>query len=131
MKSSLIVFASALLLAATGAFAQAPAPAPKAAAPAAAPAAAGPTDAQIAHIVVTANTVDINAGKLAETKGHSKDVKAFGKMMVTDHTGVNKQAVALVTKLKVTPEDNPTSQSLKKGGEENLATLKGLKGAAF
>ena len=113
MKSLLIVFASALLLAATGAFAQAP------------------TDAQIAHIVVTANTVDINAGKLAETKGHSKDVKAFGKMMVTDHTGVNKQATALVTKLKVTPEDNPTSQALKQGGEENVKKLKGLKGAEF
>jgi putative membrane protein len=51
--------------------------------------------------------------------------------MVTDHSGVNKQAVALVTKLKVTPEDNPTSQSLKAGGEENLKKLKRLKGAAF
>ena len=51
--------------------------------------------------------------------------------MVTDHTGVNKQAVALVTKLKVTPEDNPTSQSLKQGGIENVKSLKGLKGAAF
>jgi putative membrane protein len=36
-----------------------------------------------------------------------------------------------VTKLKVTPEDNPTSQSLKSGGESNLAHLKTLKGAAF
>ena len=135
MKSSLIVFASALLLAATGALAQGtpapqPAPAGKSAAPAA-PAAAGPTDAQIAHIVVTANAVDINAGKLAQTKGKSKDVKAFGKMMVTDHTGVNKQATALVKKLKVTPEDNPTSQALKQGGEENVKKLKGLKGAEF
>jgi putative membrane protein len=33
--------------------------------------------------------------------------------------------------LKVTPEDNPTSQSLKAGGEKNLATLEGLSGAAF
>jgi putative membrane protein len=62
---------------------------------------------------------------LAESKGASKDVRAFGKQMVTDHSGVNKQAVALAKKLKVTPEDNPTSQSLKKGGEDNLATLKG------
>jgi len=132
MKSSLIVFTSALLLAAGGAFAQAPAKAPAPApAPAAAPAPAGPTDPQIAHIVVTANQVDIDAGKLAQSKGHSKDVKAFGKQMVTDHTGVNKQAVALVTKLKVTPEDNPTSQSLKKGGEDNVKNLKTLKGAAF
>ena len=51
--------------------------------------------------------------------------------MITDHTGVNKQAVELVTKLKVTPEDNPTSKSLKEGGDKNLAHLKTLKGAAF
>ena len=60
-----------------------------------------------------------------------KDVKAFGKMMVTDHTGVNKSAVALVTKLQVKPEDNPTAESLKKGGEDNIKHLKTLKGSAF
>ena len=91
----------------------------------------GPNDAQIAHIVVTANQVDIDAGKLAEARGKSKEVKAFGKMMVTDHTGVNKQATALVKKLKVKPEDNDTSKSLKKGGQENVAALKKLKGDAF
>ena len=90
-----------------------------------------PNDAQIAHIVVTANQVDIDAGKLGEKHGTSADVKAFGKMMVTDHTGVNKQAVALAKKLGVKPEDNPTSQSLKKGGEENVKHLKTLKGAEF
>jgi putative membrane protein len=51
--------------------------------------------------------------------------------MVTDHTGVNKAATDLITKLKVSPLDNPTSQSLKAGGEKNLAHLKTLKGAAF
>jgi putative membrane protein len=90
-----------------------------------------PNDAQIASIVVTANQVDIDAGKLAESKGSNAQVKAFGKQMVTDHSGVNKQAVALVTKLKVKPEDNATSKSLKAGGEENLANLKKLSGAAF
>jgi putative membrane protein len=90
-----------------------------------------PNDAQIASIVVTANQVDIDAGKLAESKGSNPEVKAFGKQMVTDHSGVNKQAVALVTKLKVKPEDNPTSESLKKGGEDNLKNLKTLSGAAF
>jgi putative membrane protein len=99
---------------------------------AAAPAfAQAPTDAQIASIVVTANQVDIDAGKLAETTSTNADVKSFATLMVTDHTGVNKQAVELVTKLKVTPEDNPTSKALKAGGEENIANLKKLKGAAF
>ena len=92
---------------------------------------AGPNDAQIAHIVVTANQVDIDAGKLAEKKGASGEVKAFGKMMITDHSGVNKQAIALAKKLKVKPQDNDTSKALKKEGQENLAKLKGLKGAAF
>ena len=91
----------------------------------------GLNDAQIASIVVTANQVDIDAGKLAASRATNADVKKFGEQMVTDHTGVNKSAVDLVTKLKVTPEDNPTSQSLKAGGEKNLANLKTLKGAAF
>ncbi len=90
-----------------------------------------PNDAQIAGIVVAANTVDIDAGKLAKSKSHNKEVKEFAKRMITDHSGVNKQATALVTKLKVTPEDSDTSKSLKDGGATNLAKLKGLKGAAF
>src|SRR3954463_12732455 len=77
-------------------------------------------DAQIASIVVTANQVDIDAGKLASTKAANPDVKKFAQLMVTDHTGVNKSAVELATKLKVTPEDNPTSKSIKTGGEENV-----------
>jgi putative membrane protein len=94
-------------------------------------AAQAPSDAQIASIVVVANQVDIDAGHLAESRASGADVKAFARQMVTDHTGVNKQAVALVTKLQVVPEDNPTSQSLKKGGDDNLRSLKSLKGTAF
>jgi putative membrane protein len=89
------------------------------------------TDPQIASIVVTANQVDIDAGKLAESQASSAEVKAFGRQMATDHTGVNKQATELVTRLKVKPEDNPTSKSLASGGAENVNHLKQLKGAAF
>jgi putative membrane protein len=92
---------------------------------------AGPSDAQIAAIVVAANQVDIDAGKLAVGKAQSKEVKAFAQQMITDHTGVNKQATDLVTRLKVKPEENDTSRSLKKGGDDNLAKLKSLKGVAF
>src|SRR5512140_392487 len=75
----------------------------------------GPTDPQIAAIVVTANQVDIDAGKLAKSHAHSKDVQAFAQTMITDHSGVNKSATDLVHKLKVKPEPNATSESLKKG----------------
>jgi putative membrane protein len=91
----------------------------------------GVTDPQIASIVVTANQVDIDAGKLAKSKASNAEVKAFAEQMITDHTGVNKQATELVTKLNVKPEDNSTSKALKEGGDKNLATLKGLSGAAF
>jgi putative membrane protein len=91
----------------------------------------GPSDAQIAAIVVTANQVDIDAGKLAESRSGNKEVREFAQRMVTDHTGVNKSAVELVTKLKVKPEENATSKGLKSAGEETLKRLKGLKGVEF
>jgi putative membrane protein len=99
--------------------------------PAANASAQGVTDPQIAAIVVTANQVDIDAGKLAAAQGTHPEVKKFGEQMVADHTGVNKSATELVTKLKVTPAENATSKALKAGGEKNLANLKSLKGAAF
>ena len=91
----------------------------------------GPTDPQIAAIVVSANQVDIDAGKLAESKASSKEVKEFAQRMVADHSGVNKAAVDLVTKLKVKPEENATSTGLKKSGDETLKRLRGLQGAQF
>ena len=113
MKMSVAVVAGLLLVPAAGVYAQ------------------GVDDAQIASIVVTANQVDIDAGKLASAMGSNAEVKKFGEQMATDHAGVNKQAVELVTKLKVTPKDNPTSTSLKDGGAANVASLKKLSGAAF
>ena len=92
---------------------------------------AGPDDAQIAAIVVTANQVDIEAGQLAKSTSKNKEVQEFAQLMVTDHSGVNKSATELVTKLHVTPESNPTSESLKSGGDQNLTTLRKLSGPAF
>lgn len=88
-------------------------------------------DAQIAAIVVTANQVDIDAGQLAVGKTTQPEVKAFAQTMITDHTAVNKNAVALVTRLNVTPEANDTSRSLQQGGDQNLTALRALTGVAF
>ena len=61
--------------------------------------------------------IDVEAGKLALEKSQNNDVRAFAQRMIGDHTAVNDQALALVKKLNVTPEDNPTSQSLTKQAE--------------
>jgi putative membrane protein len=113
MKMSAIVVAGLMSFPFVGVFAQ------------------GVNDAQIASIVVTANQVDIDAGKLAKSRSTSDGVKTFAELMITDHTGVNKSATDLVARLKVKPQDNATSQSLKSGGDKNLAYLKTLEGTAF
>jgi len=94
-------------------------------------AAAPPTDPQIAMIAVTADNVDIDAGKLASSKTTNKEVKNFADLMVRDHTSVNDQATALVKKLNVTPEESATSKSLKADGDKMKTKLEGLSGAAF
>jgi putative membrane protein len=91
----------------------------------------GPSDPQIAGIVVIANQIDVDAGKLAKSKSHNKEVKAFAQQMITDHNAVNQQAGALAKRLGVTPEDSDTSRSLKQGAADNIASLKKLKGAQF
>ena len=92
---------------------------------------AKPTDPQIAHIAYTAGVIDITAAKQALAKSSDKDVKAFAEDMVRDHETVNKQALALVAKLKVTPEDNDTSKTLSKNAADKLADLSKLNGADF
>ena len=92
---------------------------------------AKPNDAQIAHIAYTAGQLDIDAAKQALAKSKNKDVRSFAEDMVRDHTAVNKQALDLVKKLKVTPEDNDTSRALSKAAAGKKAELEKLNGADF
>jgi putative membrane protein len=62
---------------------------------------------------------------------HNKMVRDFAQEMVRDHQAVNDKALALVKKLHVTPEANPTSASLTKAADAERAKLSKLKGAAF
>jgi putative membrane protein len=92
---------------------------------------AKPNDAQIAHIAYTAGAIDIKAAQLALQKSKNKEVRDFAENMVRDHTAVNDQALALVKKLNVTPEDNDTSKALTKQAETKHAELEKLSGAKF
>ena len=89
------------------------------------------TDPQIAMIAVTADNIDIEAGKLAEKKASHKEVKEFAATMVRDHTAVNGKATALAKKLNVTPEDSATSKSLNSDAADTMKKLEGLSGAEF
>jgi putative membrane protein len=62
------------------------------------------TDAQIFARLAAANEGEIAAGKLAESKATNADVKAFARMMVTDHTKLLNDGNALAKRLNITPD---------------------------
>jgi putative membrane protein len=92
---------------------------------------AGPSDPQIAAIVVAANEMDVAAAKQALEKTQNPQVKEFAELMVRDHEAVNRQAGALVQKLGVTPEENDTSKAIRQNGEATRNRLASLSGADF
>jgi len=89
------------------------------------------TDANIAAIVVGANNIDISAGKIALARSSNPEVRKFAQTMITDHTAVLNSAVALVTRLGVTPVNNELVAVLSKQSSEHEAVLKTLSGAEF
>ena len=102
-----------------------------AAAPQAQKASPSLTDANIAAIVVAANSIDIENGKLALERSSAADIRQFAQTMITDHTGVNKAAVDLVTRLQVTPVGNATSTGLVESANATRASLRARSGADF
>jgi putative membrane protein len=89
------------------------------------------SDPEVAHVAVTANSIDVELARFVLTRTHNADVRQFATTMITDHTAVNAQAAALAGRLGVTPADNPVSQSLLSGAAQARTGLESLKGAAF
>lgn len=89
------------------------------------------TDPQIAHIAYTAGAIDVTAAEQALTKSKNPAIIEFAEGMKRDHEAVNEQALALVKKLNVTPEDNATSQALAKQAADEQEALAKLDGAAY
>ena len=89
------------------------------------------SDAEIASVAVTANQIDIDYAAIAKQKTKNVDVLKFAETMATDHKSVIDQAVALVTKLKVTPKDNAVSQKLLADAVKTKKMLHSKSGSAF
>ena len=71
-----------------------------------------------------ANQMEVAAGKLAQEKGQTKDVKAYGKTLVTDHSAADKKVMALAKEEKIDlPGDVPMPDMMDK--------LKAASGAEF
>ena len=89
------------------------------------------SDAEVASVAVTANQTDIDYAAIAKKKSKNEAVLQFAETMASDHKAVIDQAVALVTKLKVTPKDNAVSKQLLSDAEKTGKKLNTLSGKAF
>jgi putative membrane protein len=87
-------------------------------------------DPTIVAIFDAANTYDMETGSLAIKKGHSKDVREFGAMLVRDHRNVREQDRQLAKSLHVTPTP-PKDFALAKAHIAAMKSLRAARGNAF
>src|SRR5689334_10021730 len=71
------------------------------------------------------NQMEIAAGKLAQEKGQSKDVKSFGKTLVSDHTAADKKVMALAKEEKINLPESPPMP------EDKMDKMKSVSAAEF
>lgn len=89
------------------------------------------TDPEIASVAVTANQIDIDYAGVAKKKSKNPEILKFSETMTNDHKAIIAQAVALVTKLKVTPKDNAVSKSLLADADKTRKMLLSKSGNTF
>lgn len=116
LKRTLIAAVAALAVMQTAAWAETP---------------ADLNDLEIAHVAYTADVIDIRYAHLALAISTNPKIHEFARTMIRDHSAVNEQALALVTKLKVQPKDNFLSRQLNVNAEKLIAEMSRLSGPAF
>lgn len=88
-------------------------------------------DLEIAHVAYVADNIDIRYAHLALAISDNPAIHDFANSMIRDHTAVNEQALDLLKRLQVSPQDNFLSQSLQAGAEDIIDKLSALRGAEF
>jgi putative membrane protein len=91
----------------------------------------GPSDANIAAIVLAANNTDISYAKLVPARAQSAAIKDFAQRMLTDHNAVNAAVNALLNKIDLTPEENTTSLDFRDESTTKRDLMRELEGRAF
>ena len=89
------------------------------------------SDPEVAAVAVVANQIDIDYAMIAKKKSKNTEILRFAETMAKDHQSIIDQAVALVTKLGVTPKDNAVSKSLQAGAVTTKKMLHEKSGATF
>lgn len=89
------------------------------------------SDSQIQGILMTANTAEVDAGKMAQSKSHNAKVKEFAGSMIKEHTTVNQQVATLSKKNRTSPSESDLTKRLKDDAANDAASLKAASGSGF
>jgi putative membrane protein len=89
------------------------------------------TDGQIAMVADTANTAEVEQGKLAQSKATSPRVKKFADMMVKHHGQAKTEQAKLVKELKLSLAGSAQSSALKGDGDQLMSSLRSATGGDF
>ncbi len=89
------------------------------------------SDAQIASIMMTANTGEVQEGQLASSRTTASSVRDFSDRMVTDHAKANDMLMITLQSLPLTPETNSISQELMAQATAEIQDLKKASGSDF
>lgn len=82
------------------------------------------TDPQIMKVLTVTNEGEITMAKFAKDKTKNPEVKKFAEHMMKDHEANKDETMKLAKKLKVSPEDNILSNTIKKDGELSMDMVK-------
>lgn len=82
---------------------------------------ANSVDAFVTNATIS-DMYEIEAGKIALEKAKSPEVKAFGKMMVKDHTATSSKMKATIAEAKINVTPPKAMDSRRQGMIENLKT---------
>lgn len=82
------------------------------------------TDAQIAKVLETVDSGEIEQAKIAQKKSKNPKVKKYAAQMIQQHTKSKQKSTKLTKKANITPEDSPVAAQLTGQATEQLETLK-------
>ena len=78
------------------------------------------------------NAAEIGTSKIAQEKATSSDVRDYAKMMVDDHTAMQKEADELATRVNLVPAPPPQAEQKRAAGDQMVQQLNSTaKGAEF
>lgn len=81
------------------------------------------TDAQIANIVLTANSADSAAGAVAMPKAKRADIRDFARQMTLDHGMLNDSVRALATRMNMAPAASEMSEQMLRDASASSSAL--------